>query len=319
MISYPLANGRHLPGMGLGTWKMTQSEASAAVSHAIAHGYRHIDCAPIYMNEKTVGQGIRLGLQQSGLTREAIWVTSKLWNAFHTPEHVMPALKETLHFMQLDYLDLYLMHWPVAIRHACGHNRPQSSADFIDLADCPLSDTWEAMEACQHAGLTRAIGTANFSQTKLSDLLDHASIAPVVNQVECHPHLPQTTLREYCQRHQIHVTAYASLGSGDRPHQLKGPHEPGLLDHPTVQALATQYQATPAQVLLAWSLAHGCSVIPKSIQPQHQQDNFAAQQLAFSFEDRQRLSALDRHFRYISGEFFTKPGSPYTLANLWDE
>lgn len=306
-----------MPNFGLGTWQLANEQAYHAVRYALENGYTHVDCAPIYMNEKHVGKGIKDALRNQNIKREQLWITSKLWNSFHDPDDVAGALKETLHFMQLDYLDLYLIHWPVALRKNIGHSRPTSGHDFISLKDIPLHETWRAMIECQQQGLVKNIGVANFSVSKIQQLIDHTGVTPYNNQVECHPFLSQTALRQYCQSNNIRVTAYASLGSSNRPKQFTTQQDPSLFDNERIAAMAQEYQCTVAQLLLAWALQQQITVIPKSSQSQRISENLLAQKLQISTSDLADLNQLNQNFRYISGTFYEKECSPYTAKSIW--
>ena len=314
-----LNNGQTLPLLGLGTWKSAPGQVSAAVEQAIQCGYRHIDCAYLYLNEKEVGEGIRRCIEQGICTREKLFVTSKLWCDSHAPEDVAPALQESLDNLGLDYLDMYLVHWPVALKK--GVQFPNYKSDMLPLEQVPLTETWKALEACVASGKTKGIGVSNFSQKKLQEILEKATIPPAINQIERHPYLAQNKLVSYCKEQGIHVTAYSPLGSLDRPEMLKqGPNEPNLLEDPVIVALAAKHSVTPAQLLLQWALATGTSVIPKTVQSHRLVENFDAQTvLTLDEEDLEQVAALDQHRRYILGDFWTGGESPYTLENLWDE
>lgn len=314
---FTFRNGDTLPLLGLGTWKATPEVVESAVKTAIQQGYRHLDCAPIYGNEGAIGRALTECFERGDVQRSDLWITSKLWNSAHEAAAVPLAIEKSLADLQLDYLDLYLIHWPVALRN--GIVLPETPQDFIPLADLPLSETWKGMEAVLAQGLCRHIGVANFSVTKLQNLLMTATIAPEVNQVECHPYLPQQPLLEFCQRAEILITAYSPLGSGDRSPAFKAADEPVLLEDPVLQTIATQHQCTPAQVLIAWALQRGTAVIPKSTHPQRLQENLAATQVHLSATDIAALSKLDRHYRYVNGMFWVREGNTYTLENLWDE
>lgn len=310
------ASGESMPRVGLGTWKSGRGEVRAAVREALRVGYRHIDCAHNYGNETQVGQALADALA-GGVKREELWITSKLWNDAHEPENVRPALETTLKNLNLDYLDLYLMHWPVALR--AGTEFPERAGDMTSLAELPLATTWKGMEACVEAGLTRRIGVSNFSAKKLAQLLEAARIAPAMDQVELHPYLQQEALVEFCRKHDVQVTAYSPLGSGDRPAALKAENEPILMEDPVIQGVAQRHAASPAQVLIAWALARGTAVIPKSVTPVRIRQNLEAAQLQLGEAEMREIAALDRHRRYLDGKIWTLPGSGYTLENLWDE
>lgn len=305
------------PPLGLGTWKSSPGEVRDAVGTALDLGYRHIDCAPAYENESEVGSAIAGAIASGTVSRQELWVTSKLWCNAHAPEHVQAALEKTLRDLRLDSLDLYLIHWPVAFRHEVFF--PRSGADYIPLTDLPTIATWRAMEACVEKGLTRHIGVCNFSIKKLDALRREAAIPPAVNQIELHPYLRQQPMLDYCRQHGILLTAYSPLGSGDRPRGLKKGDEPVLLQDPEIGRIAARHGILPGQVLLAWALQRGTIAIPKSVNPARLKQNLQAANIRLDDSDMAAIAALDRGYRYVDGSFWQAPGSPYTLAGLWDE
>ncbi len=312
-----LANGQKIPALGLGTWKLNDGVAREAVYAALEIGYRHIDCAWIYENESDVGAALTAGINEGLCQRDDLFVTSKLWNDRHRAADVAPALKGTLADLQLDHLDLYLIHWPVA--QQSGVPRPETAADFLTLDQAPLAETWQAMQQCVDAGLCRNIGISNFSAQKITSLIEETGITPACNQVESHPYLQQNELFEFCTAHRIAFTAYSPLGSGDRPDGMKQENEPALFADPVLQKIADSYSVTVAQVMLAWAVTRGSIAIPKSANRQRMADNFAAAALQLSDDDMTAIAALDRHHRYVDGTFWELPDGPYTVANLWDE
>nr|WP_216902322.1 aldo/keto reductase [Synechococcus sp. CCY 9618] len=301
--------------LGLGTWNAPPGDVGAAVHAALRLGYRHIDCAAIYGNEAEIGEALSAAIREGVVTREQLWITSKLWNNAHAPADVQPALERTLADLQLDHLDLYLIHWPVAFRP--GVLMPETAADLIPLEELPIASTWAAMEAAVEQGLCRHIGVSNFGRATLESLLAQARIRPATNQVELHPYLQQNELLAFCQALGIPLTGYAPLGSAGRPAFIRPAGEPVLLEDPTINAIAQQRGITPAQVLLRWALQRGTAVIPKSVSPGRLCENLMAAEGDLAAEDMEAIAGLERGHRYIDGSIWVKEGGPYTLENLW--
>ncbi|KAJ8604992.1 hypothetical protein MRB53_041589 [Persea americana] len=279
----PLASS-DMPLLGFGTWNLKAENTSDAVSWAIQTGYRHIDCAVAYGNQVEVGAGIADGLAKTGLSRDDLWITSKLWNDQHgSQQNVEDAIDHTLEELGIDYLDLWHMHWPIS--------------DGIFSKSIEYIDTWKWMEHVANSGRVHHLGVSNFSPEQLADLINHASVKPQVHQMELHPYLQQKSWLETHEKLGIHVTAYSPL-AGTNPTYDKG-DPPHLLKNRIVQKIAIRRKCTAAQVVLKWGLIRGTSVIPKSIHKDYISENFLALECPLRQSDVNRLDELgDYHHRF---------------------
>jgi len=310
-------NGDQLPVLGLGTWKSKPGEVYQAVLWAIKSGYRHIDCAAVYMNEKEVGQALSQAMTDGLVKREELFITSKLWNNAHRKEDVKGALKQTLKDLNLDYLDLYLIHWPISFKS--GISFAQTREEFYTYQDVPLSSTWQGMQDMKNLKLVRHIGVSNFNIRNLKELINVGGQGPEMNQIEMHPFLPQKKLVEFCKNNNILLTAYSPLGSQDRSKAIKKADEPSLLNDPEIATLAMKYNVTAGQLLIAFSINRDIAVIPKSINESRIAENFASYQIQIQEEDMGLLLNMEKNYRFIDGTFFTGTQSPYELSDLWEE
>ena len=301
--------------IGLGTWKATGNDVKQAVKDALYAGYRHIDTAAIYGNETEIGEALAEVFSEGNIFREDVFITSKLWNNAHKEGQVMPALQQSLDRLQLAYLDLYLIHWPVAFKNDVQH--PEKPSDYYSLEEVPLIETWRQMETAKETGMARHIGVSNFSDVKLKELLPKAKIKPEMNQVELHPLLQQDDLLAYCKSEGVFMTAYSPLGSGDRSSVMKGVDEPSLFEIDTLKQIARKHNASVGQVLIAWHCHRGTAVIPKSTSKEHIEENFRAANLNLDADDMKQIAALDECRRFITGEFFEEPSKGYN--DIYDE
>ncbi|KAL5002468.1 NADP-dependent oxidoreductase domain-containing protein [Aspergillus recurvatus] len=282
---FKLNTGYEIPAVGLGTWQSKPSEVQEAVTAALNIGYRHIDAAAVYGNEREVGNGIKA----SGVPREEIFLTSKLWNTHHDPENVEAAVDRSLSDLQTDYLDLYLIHWPVAFRYSTTTIQPvDEKTGLIDVIDVPIKDTWAAMETLVAKGKVRSIGVSNFTREKIEELLKTAKIPPAVNQIEAHPYLQQRELLEWSKEKDILITGYSPLGNNIY-------NIPRTVEDPLVIEIAKSLNKTPAQILISWAIQRGTAVLPKSVTRERIESNF--QDFVLPEDAFQAIQSLERHQR----------------------
>ena len=315
MKTLKFKNNDEMPAIGLGTWKSEKGKVEEAVKMALNAGYRHIDCAATYGNEAEIGNALSSVFSEGKIKRDEVWITSKLWNDSHKKEDVIPALKQTLKDLQVDYLDLYLMHWPVAFKKGVGF--PSSDDDYLSLEEVPIIETWNAMVEAKKQGLVKHIGVSNFSEKKLKDLMSKTNEIPELNQVELHPFLQQHDLLKFLKENNINATAYSPLGSGDRVSSMKAEDEPSLLENPTIKKIAEKHGVGAGQILIQWAVQRGTAVIPKSTSKEHITKNLESKDVKLDQDDLQQIKKLDKHFRYVTGEFFVTPNNSYD--NIYDE
>src|SRR5271170_3164565 len=266
MTRIPLNHGAgHIPALGFGTLIPDAAVTITATRDALEAGFRHFDCSERYRNEREVGGALQAGVSAGGITREDVFVTTKLWNTNHRPERVGPAFEASLDRLRLNYLDLYLIHTPFAFQPGDEQDPRDQNGNILYDCGVTLLDTWRALESLVDHGKCRAIGLSDITLNELKPLYESARIEPAVVQVEAHPYLPETELLEFCKETGVVFLAFAPLGHGMRP---------GPLDDPVISAIAARVGKTPAQVLLAWAVQRGTAVLTTPTTAARARENF---------------------------------------------
>jgi len=280
-----LNDGVKIPVIGLGTWLSEPGEVKTATEIAIREGFRHVDCAAIYKNEKEVGDGIRA----SGVARDKIFVTGKLWNNKHHPDDVEDACRKSLSDLGLDYLDLYLMHFPSAFQRGDDMLPKDDNGDVIFDSTIHPTTTWEAMEKLVAKGLVRSIGVSNFNSQQIQDLLDKGSIKPSMLQVEVHPFFTQEKLIAFCEERGIKVSAYSPLVNG----------RSGILEDPVLMGIAKKYGKSTAQTIIRWHIQRGVALFPKSVFPNEIAENAKVFDFSLTQEEMDTISGFNKGKRIV--------------------
>ncbi len=304
--SLTLTTGAQLPSVGFGFWKVDRQATAEVARQAVEAGYRHLDCACDYGNEADVGQGIRQAIADKCCTRDDLWVTSKLWNTFHSSEHVRPACEKSLSDLGLKQLDLYLIHFPIAqkfvpidVRYPPGwFFDPGTERPRMEEVHISISETWRAMERLVDDGLVKHIGICNFGTSLLRDLLSYARIRPAVLQVESHPFLTQEKLLRYCQQEGIAFTAFSPLGPASYYSLGMANPSDSLLDNPIIQCIGLERRKSAAQVLIRWGIQRGTSVIPKTTDAERMRENLSVFDFNLSDSDMQTISGFNQNRRF---------------------
>mmetsp|Transcript_12775 Transcript_12775/g.16539 ORF Transcript_12775/g.16539 Transcript_12775/m.16539 type:complete len:735 (+) Transcript_12775:69-2273(+) len=301
-----LSSGDRMPSVGLGTWKIPTEKTADSVYGAIKSGYRLIDEACDYGNEVQAGEGISKAISEGIVSREDLFITSKLWNTYHRKEHVKAACLRTLKDLNLEYLDLYLIHFPIALKFVPFETRypPEwiydpESADKRMVEDLvPMRETWEAMEELVKEGLVKNIGLCNVGVSMIRDILSYATIKPAVLQVEIHPYNTQQKLLRFCREHSIAVTAFSNLGASSYLELNMSTKAESVLEEELVCNIAKKHGKTPAQVVLRWGVQRGTAIVPKSSKPHRLVENISLFDFNLSNEEMKQIDGLNENKRF---------------------
>lgn len=297
---------QRMPAVGLGTWKTPRDATAETVRTAIEVGYRHLDSAADYGNEAETGAGIARALADGHCRRDELWVTSKLWNTYHRREHVRPACERSLADLGLDYLDLYLIHFPIALKYVPFEDRyppewlfdPGVAKPAMEVDAVPLAETWHGMEELVQAGLVRQIGVCNYTSGLLIDLMAYANTPPAMLQIESHPFLTQEPLIRLAHDLGVAVTAFSPLGALSYVELDMASKSDSVLTAAPVIAAAERLGRTPAQVVLRWGIQRGTSIIPKTTRSERLRENLALFDFELSGEEMAAISSLNQNRRF---------------------
>uniref|UniRef100_G3R651 1,5-anhydro-D-fructose reductase n=2 Tax=Gorilla gorilla gorilla TaxID=9595 RepID=G3R651_GORGO len=298
-----------IPAVGLSSWKASPGKVTEAVKEAIDAGYRHFDCAYFYHNEREVGAGIRCKIKEGAVRREDLFIATKLWCTCHKKSLVETACRRSLKALKLNYLDLYLIHWPMGFKpphpewimscselsfclsHPRVQDLPLDESNMVIPGDTDFLDTWEAMEDLVITGLVKNIGVSNFNHEQLERLLNKPGLRfkPLTNQIECHPYLTQKNLISFCQSRDVSVTAYCPLGGS-----CEGVD---LIDDPVIQRIAKEHGKSPAQILIRFQIQRNVIVIPGSITPSDIKENIQVFDFELTQHDMDNILSLNRNLR----------------------
>lgn len=315
-----LASGANMPSIGLGTFGSDQinpQTVAEAVFEAATVGYRHFDCASVYGNEKEIGEALRK-IVNHGIAREDIWITSKLWNDKHAEVDVIPAFEKSLDDLQLEYLDLYLIHWPFPNFHPPGCDVHSRSAEAKSYIHENYMKTWRQLEKLVERGLVRHIGTSNMTVPKLKLLLRDATIKPAANEMELHPHFQQRELFDFVVKNGLRPIGYCPLGSPNRPDRDRTPEDTVDLEDPVIVEIAKRREMHPAEICLKWAVQRGNAAIPFSVKRKNFLSNLRCVTTPpLSESEMAAIATIDHGCRLIKGQVFLWKQNQ-TWEALWD-
>ncbi len=315
-----LYTGAQIPAIGLGTFgsdRFSGESIAAAVLGAAEVGYRHFDCAAVYGNEHLVGESLQ-AIMRGGVKREDLWITSKLWNDKHAPEDVIPACKQSLRDLKLDYLDLYLIHWPFRNYHRPGASGTERDPNAKPYSHDEYMETWQQLERLVELGLVRHIGTSNMTIPKLKLLLRDARIKPACNEMELHPHFQQPELFNFCLENDILPIGFCPIGSPNRPDRDRTPEDTVDIEDPVIVEIAERLNVHPAVVCVKWAVQRGQVPIPFAVDREHYLANIACTvSEPLTDKDMEAIAKIDKNCRLIKGQVFLWEGAR-GWEDLWD-
>lgn len=302
--SLKMSNGIEFPMIGLGTFRSVGNDEGfiAAIKAAIKSGYRHFDLAWLYGNEDVVGKALKESIDESNgtLKREDLFLVSKVWNTHHSKEQVGVCLNETLTNLQVDYIDLYLVHWPMGFKEQTGSAFPKDENDKTIFSDVNYLETYKAMEELMKLGKIKSIGVSNFNIKQLEDVLANCEIKPVNNQVEVNPYLQNDELIEFCQKKQIVISCYGPIGAGQK--STSNPDIPIILENEVIVKIGKKYNKSPAQVCIRWGIQRNLVMLPKSVTPSRILENAQVFDFTLSDEDMLEMKGLNHNMRVYGVE-----------------
>lgn len=315
-----LRSGDEIPAVGLGTFgsdRFTKEEIADAVLGAISVGYRHIDCASVYMNEPEIGEALEIAIN-GGIAREELWITSKVWNDMHGKGDVLVSATTSLRDLKLDYLDLYLVHWPFPNYHAPGCDGDSRNPDSKPFSVDEFMTTWRQMEQLVDMGLVKNIGTSNMTIAKFEAVWDLMRIKPAINEMELHPHFQQQELYDFCVANGIQPIGFCPIGSPTRPDRDKTENDTVDIEDPVVLKAAERLGVHPAVICIKWATQRGQIPIPFSVRENEYLSNLkSSMENPLTDKEMEAMSKIDKNCRLIKGQVFLWEGAN-DWEDLWD-